>query len=136
MAFQRLLEQEDAISKAERKSTPPKVPVNEDYLFDVDVENRELAPAYWLGPVYEVRRGIWFYQDGSVQRPCDESLAAQLEEGYLKVTAWRLPSAQTVSGPFRLYFRRLPSHKRVMLRATPKTRYRALRVTTPDHSHG
>jgi len=24
-----------------------KVPVNEDYLFDVDVENRELGPAYW-----------------------------------------------------------------------------------------
>lgn len=23
------------------------VPVNEDYLFDVDVERRELAPAYW-----------------------------------------------------------------------------------------
>lgn len=38
------------------------VPVNEDYLFDVDVERRELAPAYWLGPVYEVRRGTWFYQ--------------------------------------------------------------------------
>lgn len=38
------------------------VPVNEDYLFDVDVERRELAPAYWLGPVYEVRRGTWFFQ--------------------------------------------------------------------------
>jgi hypothetical protein len=38
-----------------------KVPVNEDYLFDVDVEHRELAPAYWLGPVYDVRRGTWFY---------------------------------------------------------------------------
>ncbi|TKA73436.1 hypothetical protein B0A55_06079, partial [Friedmanniomyces simplex] len=61
-----------------------KVPVNEDYLFDVDVKHRELAPAYWLGPVYDVRRGTWFYQDGSTQRPCDENLAAQLEEGYLK----------------------------------------------------
>ncbi|TKA77786.1 hypothetical protein B0A55_04678, partial [Friedmanniomyces simplex] len=71
-----------------------KVPVNEDYLFDVDVKRRELAPAYWLGPVYDVRRGTWFYQDGSTQRPCDENLAAQLEEGYLKVKAWRLPSAQ------------------------------------------
>ncbi|KAF1356514.1 DDHD domain-containing protein [Delphinella strobiligena] len=66
------------------------VPVNEDYLFDVDVERRELAPAYWLGPVYEVRRGTWFYQDSSsVQRPCDENLAAQLEEGYLKLCPWR-----------------------------------------------
>lgn len=42
-----------------------KVPVNEDYLFNVDVENRELAPAYWLGPVYDVRRGTWFYQGKS-----------------------------------------------------------------------
>lgn len=41
---------------------PVKVPVNEDFLFDVDVTRRELAPAYWLGPVYEVRRGTWFYQ--------------------------------------------------------------------------
>lgn len=66
------------------------VPVNEDYLFDVDVERRELAPAYWLGPVYEVRRGTWFYQDSAiVQRPCDENLAAQLEEGFLKLKPWR-----------------------------------------------
>ncbi|KAK5115787.1 hypothetical protein LTR62_000876 [Meristemomyces frigidus] len=71
-----------------------KVPVNEDYLFDVDVVGRELAPAYWLGPVYSVRRGTWFYQDGNTQRPCDENLAAQLEEGYLKVKAWRLPTTQ------------------------------------------
>ncbi|KAL0257792.1 hypothetical protein SLS55_006956 [Diplodia seriata] len=39
-----------------------KVPVNEDFLFDVDVEERELAPAYWIGAVYDVRRGTWFYQ--------------------------------------------------------------------------
>ncbi|KAK3116476.1 hypothetical protein LTR53_003140 [Teratosphaeriaceae sp. CCFEE 6253] len=75
-------------------STAVKVPVNEDYLFDVDVRRRELGPAYWLGPVYDVRRGTWFYQEGSVQRPCDENLAAQLEEGYLKVKAWTLQSAQ------------------------------------------
>lgn len=30
-----------------------KVPVNEDFLFDVNIEDRELAPVYWLGPVYE-----------------------------------------------------------------------------------
>ncbi|KAI9836855.1 MAG: hypothetical protein M1819_001020 [Sarea resinae] len=66
-----------------------KVPVNEDYLFDVDIERRELGPVYWLGPIYEVRRGTWFYQEGSTQRPCDENLATQLEEGYLKVKPWR-----------------------------------------------
>ena len=76
------------------KAGKDKVSVNEDYLFDVDVKRRELGPAYWLGPVYDVRRGTWFYQDGSVQKPCDENLSAQLEDGYLKVKAWKLPSAQ------------------------------------------
>ena len=70
-----------------------KVPVNEDYLFDVDIEERELAPTYWLGPIYDVRRGSWFYQEGSTLRPCDENLAVQLEEGYLKIKPWRYKSA-------------------------------------------
>lgn len=38
------------------------VPVNEDYLFDVDIKKRELAPVYWLGPAYDIRRGTWFFQ--------------------------------------------------------------------------
>lgn len=66
-----------------------KVPVNEDFLFDVDVEKRELAPVYWLGPIYGVRRGSWFYQESSGLRPCEENLAMQLEEGYLKVKPFR-----------------------------------------------
>ncbi|PFH60714.1 hypothetical protein XA68_10470 [Ophiocordyceps unilateralis] len=65
-----------------------RVPVNEDFLFDVDIEKRELEPVYWLGPVYEVRRGTWFFQEGSNLRPCEENLAAQLEEGYLKMKPW------------------------------------------------
>lgn len=68
------------------------VPVNEDFLFDVNIEDRELAPAYWEGPVYDVRRGSWFYQEGSALRPCEENLAAQLEEGYLKVKPWQYPA--------------------------------------------
>lgn len=75
-------------STGKEKGDPIKVPVNEDFLFDVDVQNRELAPAYWLGPIYDVRRGSWFYQEGSSLRPCDENLASQLEEGYLKVRPW------------------------------------------------
>ena len=67
-----------------------KVPVHEDFLFDVDIENRELAPVYWLGPIFEVKRGSWFYDDGKV---CDENLASQLEEGYLKVKPFRYPQA-------------------------------------------
>ncbi|KAI1467877.1 DDHD domain-containing protein [Daldinia caldariorum] len=69
-----------------------RVPVNEDFLFDVDIEERELAPVYWLGPIYEVRRGTWFYQEGSTLRPCEENLAAQLEEGYLKIKPWTYPA--------------------------------------------
>ncbi len=70
-----------------------RVPVHEDFLFDVDIEQRELSPVFWLGPIYEVRRGSWFYQEGSTLRPCDENLAAQLEEGYLKVKPFRYPNA-------------------------------------------
>ncbi|CCC13020.1 unnamed protein product [Sordaria macrospora k-hell] len=69
-----------------------RVPVNEDFLFDVDLDDRELAPVYWEGPVYEVRRGTWFYQEGSTVRPCEENLAAQLEEGYLKIRPWMYPT--------------------------------------------
>lgn len=47
-------------TKPEEKEV--RVPVNEDYLFDVDVKKRELMPMYWEGPVYDVRRGTWFYQ--------------------------------------------------------------------------
>ena len=85
-----------------------KVPVNEDFLFDVDVEKRELAPTYWLGPVYDVRRGSWFYLEGSTLRPCEENLANQLEEGFLKVKPWRYETAP---------FQRSVSQSR--LKATP-----------------
>ena len=95
-AFQSL-DKDDTASTSQETSTTPgmaKIPVNEDFLFDVDIEKRELEPAYWLGPVYEVRRGSWFYQEGSTLRPCDENLANQLEEGYLKIAPWRKSSLQ------------------------------------------
>ena len=90
--YLRLSEAEDSKENPQPTATDQiqkKVPVNEDYLFDVDVEHRELSPAYWIGPVYEVRRGTWFFQDGSNLRPCEENLATQLEEGYLKLRPWR-----------------------------------------------
>lgn len=87
---------QDADSTAARTT----VPVNEDFLFDVNIEDRELAPVYWEGPVYEVRRGSWFYQEGSALRPCEENLAAQLEEGYLKIKPWQYPQrARSDSAP-------------------------------------
>ena len=57
---QRSDEQPNSSLKDDLKPGKVRVPVNEDYLFDVDVERRELGPAYWLGPVYAVRRGTWF----------------------------------------------------------------------------
>ncbi|KAL5364568.1 DDHD domain-containing protein [Aspergillus floccosus] len=93
----------ESLKNSETQST--KVPVNEDYLFDVDVERRELRPAYWIGPVYEVRRGTWFFQDGSTIKPCEENLATQLEEGYLKVKPWSNEDRQDTSS------RSLPSSK-------------------------
>ena len=74
-----------------------RVPVHEDFLFDVDIERRELCPAFWLGPIFEVRRGTWFYQEGSTLRACEENLASQLEEGYLKVKPFRYPNAPETS---------------------------------------
>ncbi|KAL1903304.1 hypothetical protein Sste5346_000589 [Sporothrix stenoceras] len=82
---------EKANDELQTKGSGVKVPVNEDFLFDVDIESRELAPVYWLGPVYDVRRGTWFYQEGSNLRACEENLAAQLEEGYLKAKPWLYP---------------------------------------------
>jgi hypothetical protein len=86
---------EDGDEDKPRSST--RVPVNEDFLFDVEIETRELGPVYWLGPVYDVRRGSWFYQEGSTLRPCEENLAAQLEEGYLKIKPWRYPPRKNVT---------------------------------------
>jgi hypothetical protein len=98
-AFQKTADEADAdelrkgiaspTTPTQSSSTPPKttkVPVNEDYLFDVEIETRELAPSYWLGPVYDVKRGTWFTPDGEA---VDEGLAMQLEEGYLKVKPWK-----------------------------------------------
>lgn len=103
-AFQKISKTEVELEQAQDKrptykvqGNPVKVPVNEDYLFDVDIEKRELSPAYWEGPVYEVRRGTWFFLEGSTFKPCSETLATQLEEGYLKVRPWRFDEAHESS---------------------------------------
>ncbi|OZJ06976.1 hypothetical protein BZG36_00059 [Bifiguratus adelaidae] len=79
----------------------PVIPVNEDYLFEVDVTQRRITPIYWKGPVYEVRRATWFIQGDSSSKwtPCDESLSEQLELGYRKYRPWTqndiLPSSSS-----------------------------------------
>lgn len=57
----------------------PLVDVNEDRLFQVNVRDFSLAPVYWDGPVYEVRRGVWFTTDGL---PLSGGLTRRVEEGY------------------------------------------------------
>lgn len=101
--FQKLSEIEDSHQdeqsrRAALQQVSTKVPVNEDYLFDVDVEARELSPAYWIGPVYEVRRGTWFIQEGSVFKPCEENFATQLEEGYVKLRPWKIQTEERGEG--------------------------------------
>jgi hypothetical protein len=44
---------EDAAGNTDSQPIGTRVAVNEDFLFDVDIESRELAPVYWLGPVYD-----------------------------------------------------------------------------------
>ncbi|KAJ3297922.1 hypothetical protein HK104_011382 [Borealophlyctis nickersoniae] len=93
-AFQSLLKQ-----KEEEKGKPDraqadyagvKVPVNEDHLFEADVDKRETYPVYWHGPTYEIRRGTWFYAAaGGNFYPCDENLARQVEDGYRKFQPWK-----------------------------------------------
>ncbi|KAG7666183.1 uncharacterized protein J8A68_000279 [[Candida] subhashii] len=58
------------------------IEVNEDRLFQVDLNKLELSPIYWEGPTYEVRRGLWFDSDGS---PYPKTMADELEQGYQKL---------------------------------------------------
>jgi len=84
-----------------QKTPYTKVPVNEDYLFDVDIPSRELGPTFWLGNVYDVRRGTWFFVEGANLRPCDENLAVQLEEGYLRTKPWKSVTSSQPAAPPR-----------------------------------
>ncbi|KAI9144542.1 DDHD domain-containing protein [Paraphysoderma sedebokerense] len=69
--------------------------VNEDNLFEADVNHMLLYPVYWKGPAYEVRRGLWFFQAPSGKwLPCDYSLSKQLEDGYKKIQPWKFEPTQ------------------------------------------
>ncbi|KAK6458620.1 DDHD domain-containing protein [Scheffersomyces xylosifermentans] len=57
----------------------PIVEVNEDKLFQVDLNKLNIAPVYWEGPIYEVRRGTWFGSDGI---PLPSHIARAIESGY------------------------------------------------------
>ncbi|CCE62918.1 hypothetical protein TPHA_0D02820 [Tetrapisispora phaffii CBS 4417] len=55
------------------------IPVNEDYLFEVNLYDMEIRPVYWSGPIYEIRRGIWFDTKGN---PLSHDLTEELEALY------------------------------------------------------
>lgn len=57
------------------------VNVNEDGLFSVNIVSKILKPTYWIGPTYEVRRGIWFKNDNE---PIPDLLSDEIEEYYKK----------------------------------------------------
>ncbi|KAH3683544.1 hypothetical protein WICPIJ_005490 [Wickerhamomyces pijperi] len=59
-----------------------KVPVNEDFLFEADLNKRQMAPVYWDGAVYEIRRGIWFTTIENKQVPVAHDLTNELETAY------------------------------------------------------
>ncbi|KAF9427137.1 hypothetical protein BGZ94_005409 [Podila epigama] len=65
--------------------------VNEDYLFEVDIQKMEIKPVYWLGPTYEVRRAVWFLQIDGKFVPCEANLSQQIEYGYSKHRPWIAP---------------------------------------------
>lgn len=58
------------------------IPVKEDYLFNVDVDQLELRPSYWKGPTYDIRRGLWF---NSLNQPLNPDLAAEIEEKFKSI---------------------------------------------------
>lgn len=56
------------------------VNVNEDGLFNVDLLSKIIKPTYWIGPSYEIRRGIWFLDN----LPLPDLLSEQIELKYKK----------------------------------------------------
>ncbi|OVF09352.1 putative carboxylic ester hydrolase [Clavispora lusitaniae] len=57
----------------------PSVDVKEDQLFVVDLQKMQLAPIYWPGPVFEVRRGKWFTSGG---KPLSQEMTLKLDQAY------------------------------------------------------
>ncbi|KAG7844108.1 hypothetical protein KL941_004057 [Ogataea angusta] len=65
------------------------VAVNEDQLFDCNLEKMIMRPAYWEGPAYEIRRGLWFLDNMPLPAP----IADQLEQKYTELGPFNEPRA-------------------------------------------
>lgn len=77
---------EREFSKTERNL----IEVNEDKLFQVDLKSLELSPIYWDGPIYEVRRGLWFSSDGM---PLKAEITKEIEDGFQKLKPYTYENA-------------------------------------------
>lgn len=60
------------------KHADPCVDVLEDRLFTVDLDKLQLSPVYWEGPIFEVRRGLWFKDS----MPVSTTVTQELESAY------------------------------------------------------
>ncbi|KAJ3091572.1 hypothetical protein HK102_000053 [Quaeritorhiza haematococci] len=78
--YQKLLQRKEDSSEQAGVDVSPIVPVSEDDLYEVNVENRETYPG----------RGTWFILDNNNNfLPCDDNLAQQVENGYRKYQPWK-----------------------------------------------
>lgn len=73
---------------------PHSIDVNEDHLFCVNIEKLVILPVYWDGPVFEVRRSIWFTRDGI---PLPNTLSETIEKGYLAKKPYAFAIKQTTA---------------------------------------
>lgn len=77
------------LERAYKQGKETRVPVAQDKLFEVDVNERKLYPVYWSGSSIDVLRATWFLDAGSGKyMPAEEALADRLEEGYQIIKPW------------------------------------------------
>ncbi|KAM3160598.1 DDHD domain-containing protein [Lachancea thermotolerans] len=122
------LERMNQLMGAEESKRSPNyqaVPVNEDYLFEVNLSKREIKPAFWEGPVYEVRRGIWFNSD---HKPLRNDLTTELEKYRQELLADKNNPPECQGGKERQYrdvFALSSKHKegKMVLYADEKTAF-------------
>lgn len=73
---------ESSYGNFRKAGKPSYTSVSEDKLLQVNHDTLQLEPVYWEGPVYEVRRGIWFDSKGL---PLSAQLTEKIEQLYLKL---------------------------------------------------
>lgn len=79
------------------KEFSPKVTVEQDFLYEADIEKMEISPIYWQGDTFEIRRGTWFIYNKGKCTPCDINLASQVETGFKKHCKFNPPSIPSFS---------------------------------------